>query len=102
MFDNDNYIGCYTVCHHCQSWPDRYTCSHPDMYVRDLSGKPIQARECFYAYLTEWDKRWLAHPCPLFTGRISIEHDDGSNIEFIIHKVGELVRQPDNLSIDFS
>ena len=90
--DNDsNYIGCYTVCNHCQSWPDRYTCSHPDTYVRDLSGKPIQARECLYTYLGSWDKRWLAHPCPFFEGRISCEHEDGSNTELVIHKAGDLI-----------
>lgn len=94
--DNDsNLIGCYMRCNHCQSWPDGYTCSNSKTFVRDLSGKPIQARECFYAYLAEWDKRWLAHPCPFFTGRVSIEHEDGSNTELIIEEEGGLICYPD-------
>ena len=92
---DSNLFECYTRCNHCQSWPDGYTCSHPDTFVRNLSGEPIQARECFYAYLGTWDKRWLAHPCPFFTGRISIEHNDGSNTELVIHKEGEHVCYPD-------
>lgn len=93
--DNSNFVECYCNCTHCQSWPDRYTCSHPETYVRDLSGKPIQARECLYAYMGTWDKRWLAHPCPFFEGRISCELDNGTGIELVIHKEGEQICYPD-------
>ena len=34
------------------------------MYIRDFYDKPIQARECFYAYINQWNEQWLAHPCP--------------------------------------
>lgn len=93
MYGNNdsNFVGCYMRCDHCQSWPDGYTCSHSKTFVRDLSGKPIQARECFYAYVAHWDKRWLAHPCPFFTGRVSLEYEDGSNCELIIKKEGDLI-----------
>lgn len=95
MKDDNALLSFYQHCDYCQSWPTCYTCSHPNTFVRDLSGKPIQARECFYTYMGGWDKRWLAHPCPFFSGRISIEHDDGSNTELVIHKEGELICYPD-------
>lgn len=84
MCKND-FLDCYTKCNYCQSWPDGYTCSHQDTFVRDLSGKPIQARECFYAYMDTWDERWLAHPCPFFAGEIYLKKNDGSNVKLVIH-----------------
>lgn len=67
------------------------------MYVRDFYDKPIQARECFYAYINEWNEQWLAHPCPYFVGRISLEHNDGSNTELMIYHEGDLICYPDGL-----
>lgn len=95
--DNDsNFIDCYTRCNYCQSWTDGYTCSNSKTFIRDLSGNQIQARECFYAYLYKWDKRWLAHPCPFFTGKVFLEYEDGSNCELIIKKERELIRYADS------
>lgn len=63
-------LNCYTICDHCQSWPDGYTCSHPSTFVRNLSGQIIQIKECPYVHLEEWDEQWTVHPCPLFKGTI--------------------------------
>lgn len=57
-------------CEYCQAWPDCYTCSNPETFVKNEKGELIGPRECLYAYITDWDERWLAHPCPFFEGTI--------------------------------
>lgn len=59
-------MDCMTQCEYCQSFPDGYFCIHKDSVIRDSSGKFLQARDCFYAFLDDWDETWLAHPCPFF------------------------------------
>lgn len=77
-------------CKHCQSWPDCYTCSHPDSFRRKPGSGEMVVRECMFGQMWRWDPRWYLHPCALFEGTITLDAEDKT---LIVRKSGAIVQE---------
>ena len=82
-------------CEYCQAWPDGYTCSNPKTFIKDGRGQLLGARECFYAYLNEWEDTWMAHPCPFFIGTIDVEFSENKITHLVVNEENSLPKYID-------
>lgn len=75
-------------CDFCQSFPDYYACTNPNTFIVNKNGNKIGPRECFFAYMNEWEKLWLAHPCPFFKGAIDLVEE---NIRLVVKEPNDTI-----------
>lgn len=89
MFE-DTQVDAIIHCKYCQSWPDSYTCSHPDSMRRKPDNGDIIIRECLFGQMFAWNTNWQLHPCVLFEGTIFLE-EEGKILA--VYKSGSIVQE---------